>query len=55
MVLFTNYNCSSRQLPMAMILLIQLSDRFYSLNHSEIMQNKIKLFCKGCDPHVFCC
>ncbi len=47
---------------MAMILLIQLSDWFYSLKHSEITQKKIKQFyydktmfnfCKGCDVHLF--
>ncbi len=45
-----------------MILLIQLSDWFYSLKYSEITQNKIKQFyydktmvnlCKGWDVHVF--
>ncbi len=49
---------------MAIILLIQLPDWFYSLNHSEIMQKKIKQFyydktmvnfCKGCDVHMFFC
>ncbi len=47
---------------MAMILLIQLSDWFYSPKHSEITQKKIKQlyydktmvnFCKGCDVHMF--
>ncbi len=47
---------------MAMILLIQLSDRCYSPKHSEITQKKIKQlyydktmvnFCKGCDVHMF--
>ncbi len=47
---------------MAIILLIQLSDCFYSFKHSEIMQKKTKQFyydkikvnfCKGCDVHVF--
>ncbi len=45
---------------MALILLIQLSDRFYGLKYSEIKQKKIKQFyydktivnfCKGCDIH----
>ncbi len=49
---------------MAMILLIQLSDWFYGLKHSEITQKKIKQFyydktmvnfCKGCDVHLFVC
>ncbi len=44
------------------ILLIQLSDWFYSLKHSEITQNKIKQFYydktmvnffKVCDVHMF--
>ncbi len=47
---------------MAIILLIQLSDWFYSLKHSETTQKKIKQFyydktmvnfCKGCDLHMF--
>ncbi len=47
---------------MAMILLIQLSDWFYSLKHSEITQKTIEQFyydktmvnfCKGCDVHMF--
>ncbi len=47
---------------MVMILLIQLSDWFYSLKHSEIIQKKIKQcyynktminFFKGCDVHMF--
>ncbi len=47
---------------MAIILLIQLSDWFYGLKHSEITQKKIKQFyydktmvhfCKGCDVHMF--
>ncbi len=46
---------------MAMILLIQFSDWFYDLKHSENTQKKIKQFyydktihfCKGCDVHVF--
>ncbi len=47
---------------MVIILLIQLSDWFYSLMHSEITQKKIKQFyydktmvnfCKGCDVHMF--
>ncbi len=46
---------------MAMILLIPLSDSFYSLKHSEITQNKIKQFYydnmvnfgEGCDVHMF--
>ncbi len=47
---------------MAIILLIQLSDWFYSLKHSEITQKKMKQFyydktmvkfCKGCDVHMF--
>ncbi len=46
---------------MAIILLIQLSDWFYGLKHSEITQKKIKQFyydktmgnfCKGCDFHM---
>ncbi len=46
---------------MAIILLIQLSDWFYSLNYSEITQKKIKqfyydktmvIFCKG--PGLWC-
>jgi len=58
-----NYNCDSRQLPMAIILLIQLSDWVYGLKHSAIMQKKCKQFyydttmvnvCKGCDVHVLC-
>ncbi len=41
---------------------IQLSDWFYGLKHSEITQKKIKQFyydktmvnfCKGCDVHMF--
>ncbi len=37
---------------------IQLSDWFYGLNHSEITQKKIKqfywlIFCKGSDVHMF--
>ncbi len=47
---------------MAIILLIQLSDWFYALKHSEITQKKIKQFyynktmvhfCKVCDVHMF--
>ncbi len=47
---------------LAMILLIQLFDWFYSLKHSEITQKKIKQFyydttmvnfCKGCDVNMF--
>ncbi len=47
---------------MAIILLIQLSDWFYGLKQSKIMQKKIKQFyydknmlngCKGCDVHMF--
>ncbi len=47
---------------MAMILLTQLSDWFYSPKHSEITQKKIKQFyydktmvnfCKGCYVHMF--
>ncbi len=40
---------------------IQLSDWFYGLKHSEITHKKIKqfyhenhgYFCKGCDVHMF--
>ncbi len=39
-----NDDYSSRQLSMAIILLIQLSDWFYGLKHSKIMQKKIKQF-----------
>ncbi len=47
---------------MAIILLIQLSDWFYSLKHSEITQKTIEKFYydktmvnffKGCDVHMF--
>ncbi len=47
---------------MGIIILIQLSDWFYGLKHSEITQKKIKTFCynktmvnfnKGCDVHLF--
>ncbi len=37
-LLFTNYNCSFRQLPMAIILLIQMSDWFYILKQKKIKQ-----------------
>ncbi len=47
---------------MSIMLLIQLSDWFYGLKHSEITQKKIKQFhydktmvnsCKGCDVRMF--
>ncbi len=46
---------------MAIILLIQLSDWFYGLKHSEITQRKLSSFTmktmvnfgKGCNVHMF--
>ncbi len=48
----------ARQLPMAMVLLTQLSDWVDSIKYSEITQKKIKQFyydkgCKSCDVHKF--
>ncbi len=62
-VLFTNYNCRSRQLPMTIILLIQFSDWFYGLKHQQSGKTKLSSFttktmvhfCKGCDVHMFFC